>query len=280
LREHLHVHWRRQPIFIADHMFELPTQPPSIVLEIANFHAKILMKQDDDDTDWEISENKSEDPGVSTLWSDIEEDDLDHQPEVLYLHQARRDKAIWTTSVPPPIKRSCADTVIECTSLPNLRHLAGTIPPPLLKLQKWTINIICESDVVSAQALPLPKTGGDQNGLQPKAGRDHNVPQHQEATLEVAKRFIEAIMFTNNPWPIICDEKYSLVAEDWKLAIDAQDCQRALAGALVGTPSVCQLPSGPSLEIDPQTWQAVSVNSGFYSSIGVMMILNPRTIHS
>ena len=55
------------------------------------------------------------------------------------------------------------------------------------------------------------------------------------------------------PWPIIYDEKYSMVEEDWKLLIEAQDCQRALAGASVGTPSVCQLPGGPSLKIDPQT---------------------------
>jgi hypothetical protein len=71
-----------------------------------------------------------------------------------------------------------------------------------------------------------------------------------------------------------------MVDEDWKLAIEAQDCQRALPGAPVGTPSVCQLPGGPSLEINPETWDAVSVYSGFYSSIGVTMILNLRNIIS
>jgi len=60
-------------------------------------------------------------------------------------------------------------------------------------------------------------------------------------------------VFTNNPWPIISDDKYSMVEKASKLAIDAQDCQRALAGAPVGTPSVCQLPGGPSRKIDPQT---------------------------
>jgi hypothetical protein len=59
-------------------MFELPTQPSSIVLERANVHALILMKQDDDDTDWEISKNECEDLGKSTLSSDIDEDDLEN----------------------------------------------------------------------------------------------------------------------------------------------------------------------------------------------------------
>jgi hypothetical protein len=75
-------------------MFELPTQPWSIVLEIANVRAIILMKQDDNDTDREISENESEDLGESTLSFDIEEVDLDNQQDVLHLDQARRDKTI------------------------------------------------------------------------------------------------------------------------------------------------------------------------------------------
>jgi len=68
-----------------------------------------------------------------------------------------------------------------------------------------------------------------------------------------------------------------MVDEAWKLAIEAQDHQQALAGTPVGTPSVCQLPSGPSLEIDLQTRDAVSVYSVFCSSIGLMMILNLET---
>jgi len=63
-----------------------------------------------------------------------------------------------------------------------------------------------------------------------------------------------------------------MVDEAWKLAIEAQDRQRALAGAPVGTPSVCELPGGPSLKIDQQTREAVSVYSVFCSSIGLMMI--------
>jgi len=150
-------------------MFELQTQSSSIVVEIANVFAIILMKQDDDDTDQAISENKSADPGESTLSSDLKEDDLDNQQKVLHLDQARRDKTIRTTRVPLPKKRSRADTVIAHTLLSNLRHPAEAIAPPLLKHQNSTINILCESDVVPAQALPLPKAGGDENVAQQKA---------------------------------------------------------------------------------------------------------------
>jgi len=99
---------------------------------------------------------------------------------------------IQTTRVQLPKKRSRADTVIVCTPLP-----VGAIAPPLLKRQKSAINISRVSDVV--QMLALPKAGGDQNVPQPKAGGDHNVPQHQKATFEVAKRFMEAIVFTKTP---------------------------------------------------------------------------------
>jgi hypothetical protein len=59
-------------------MFEHPTQPPSIVMEITNVRAIIRKKQDDNDTDREISERASEDPRASTLSSNIEEDNLDN----------------------------------------------------------------------------------------------------------------------------------------------------------------------------------------------------------
>jgi len=97
------------------------------------------------------------------------------------------------------------------------------------------------------------------------------------ATFEVAKRFMEAIVFMKTPWPIISDEKYSMVDKAWKVAIEAQDHQRACAGATVGAPSLCQLLGGPSLKIDPQTREAVSVYSVFCSLIGLMMILNLKT---
>jgi len=46
----------------------------------------------DDKTDHEIGDHNSEDTRESTLSSDIEEDDLDHQHELLHLGQARQDK--------------------------------------------------------------------------------------------------------------------------------------------------------------------------------------------
>jgi len=134
------------------------------------------------------------------------------------------------------------------------------------------MNILRESDVIPAQALPLRKADGNKNVPQPKAGGDHNVPQHQMPTFEVVKQFMKAIVFTKTPWPIIYDEKYSVVDEACNLAIEAQDGQQALADAPIVTPSVCQLPSGPSLKIGPQTREAVSVSSVVCSSIGLMMI--------
>jgi hypothetical protein len=233
------------------------------------------MKHNDNNTDREIIENESQGLGESTLSSDIEEDDFNNQQEVLHVVQARPDKTIQTTRVPPPKKRSHADTVIARTSLPNMRHPAGAMAPPVLNRQKSTINISRKSDIV--HALPLPKAGGDHNMPQQKrGGGDHNVPHHHKATFEVAKRFMEAMVFTKTPWPIISDEKYSMVDGAWQLAIEAQDRQRALAGAPAGAPSMCQLPGGPSLKIDPQTREAVSVYSVFCSSTGLMMMLNHK----
>jgi len=184
-----------------------------------------------------------------------------------------------TTRVPLPKKRNRADTVIARTSLPNERHPAGAMAPRLLKRQKSTINILRESDIEPAQALPLPMDVGDQSVPQPKAGGDHNVTQHQKATFVIVKRVTEAIVLTKTPCPIISDEKYSMVDEAWQLAIEGQDRQQALAVSPVGTPSVCQLPGGASLKIDPQTLEAVSVYSVLCSWFGLVMILIPNDIH-
>jgi hypothetical protein len=120
LKEHIHMHCRRQPIFIPDQMFELPTQRSSIVLEIAIVRDIILMKEDDSNNDWEISGNENEDLRRSTLSSDIKEDDLDIQQQVPHLDQMCHDNTIQTSRVPPPKKWSRVDTVIARTSLPNL----------------------------------------------------------------------------------------------------------------------------------------------------------------
>jgi hypothetical protein len=61
------------------------------VLEIAVVRAIILASQDVDNIDLEISKDDSEDPGESTLSSNIEEDNLDNWQEVLHLDQACRD---------------------------------------------------------------------------------------------------------------------------------------------------------------------------------------------
>ena len=80
------------------------------------------MKQDDD-TDQDIcddeSEGESQDTGESTLPSYIEENNLDHQQEVLLVGQACWDKSLQTTRVPLPKKWSCPDTVIARPLLPN-----------------------------------------------------------------------------------------------------------------------------------------------------------------
>jgi len=242
-------------------MLEHQTQPSSLMWEISNVLAIIVMKQDDDKIDREINNDQSEDLGQSTLSSHIEEDDLDIQQEVLHLDQAHHEKTIQTTRDPPPKKWSHANTVIARTPLPSLRHPAWAIVPALLKRETSVINISRGYDIV--QGLPLRKAGGD-----------YKVPQYQKATFELVKQLLEAVVFTLTPWPFIADEKYSMVDEAWKPAIKAQDPKRAVAGVPLGTPSVWELSGGPSLNIDPQTREAVSRYSSSCSSIGRMRILN------
>jgi hypothetical protein len=172
-----------------------------------------------------------------------------------------------------PKKWSHADTAIACTPLPNLGHSVAVIAPLLPKRQLSGINISRQSDIV--QAFLLPKADGDHIFPQPRDCGDHKFPQRQKVTFEVAKPFMEAIVFKLTPCPIISDEKYSMVDEEWKPAIEAQDSQRVLAGAAGGRSSVCQLPGGLSLKIAPQSREAVIVYSVFSCLIGLMMILNP-----
>jgi len=126
----------------------------------------------DDETDQEIGDDDSEDTGESTLSSDIEGDDLDHQQEVLHLGQVRRDKSLRTTRVPLPNKWSRANNVIAYPPLPNSQNLPAAMAPPLVKRQKSSLlNKLSESDhAPSARALALPnKSSADQNIPQPKA---------------------------------------------------------------------------------------------------------------
>ena len=195
---------------------------------------------------------------------------------------ARRGKSLQTTRVTLRKKQSCVDTVIACSPLPHSRNPAWLMAPPLLKHQESTLfNKFSESEHASStQALPQRKSSGDQNVPQLKASADQNVPQHQKATFEIMKWFMKAIIFTKTSWPILSDGQYSTVAGAWKLAIEAHDRQRALPGAPVGTPSVCQLPGGPSFKIDPPTREAVSLGSCVMILIRIRILTTPYNIHS
>ena len=222
----------------------------------------ISVLNQDDGTDQDIGDDHSDVTRESTWSSDIEGDDVDHQQKVLHLCQACRDKSLRTTSV-SLLKIQCyAYSVIAHPPLRNSRNLPVVMIPPLLQREKSSrLNKLSESDCapsVRTQVLPN-KSCGDQNAPWPKASSDYNVQQHQKATFKVVKWFMEAKVFTKTPWPILSYDKYSLVETTWKPAIEAQDRQRAFAGASVGTPSVCQLLTGLSLKIDPQTPDAASL---------------------
>jgi len=218
------------------------------------------MKQNDH-TDYKISQDESENNRESTLSSEIKEDNLNHQQEVQLWGQASRDDSLQPTGVPLPKQQSRADNVIAHPPVPNSRKPPRSMALQQLQCQKSALlDRLSQSDSAPyAQALAPPKSSGDKNAPQPKASADQNVPQHQMATFEVVKRFMEAIVFTNTPWPILSDDKYWMVEEFWRVAIHAQDHQWAVAGAPVGIPSVCQLPGGPSPKMDLQTWTALSL---------------------
>jgi hypothetical protein len=67
-----------------------------------------------------ISDNKREDLEEFTLSSDIKEDYLDTQQDILPLEQVCSDMTIYTTRVPLPKQQSCTDTVIAHSILPTL----------------------------------------------------------------------------------------------------------------------------------------------------------------
>jgi len=151
--------------------------------------------------------------------------------------------------------------VIACPPPPNSRNPAGAIAPPILKCQKSTLlNKLWESDCGSrTQICPLPRSSGEQNHSRPKAGGDRIVPHYQTATFEIAKCFMEAVLVTMTPLALFSDEKWQMVEEAWKLPINAQNRQQELAGTSVGSPSVSEVPSGPSLSINMRTWEDVSL---------------------
>jgi len=161
----------------------------------------ISLLMQDNDPNQLLRDDESEHPRESTLSSDIQRHDFDHQQQILLLGQSSQDKLLQNARVPLPKKRSRADSVIARPPLPNSRNPARAKAPPLLKRQKATLlNKLSESDCApSTQAMPLRMSSGDQNVPQPKASADQNILQHQKATFEAAKRLMEAIVFTKTP---------------------------------------------------------------------------------
>jgi len=171
-----------------------------------------------DVTDQEISDDKSQVTGESTLSFDIEHDHFNHYQVVLHLGQVRQYKSLCTLRVLLPKEQSCARTVITCPLLSNSRNPPGAMAPPMHEQQKSTLrNISSGSDRAwCLQAL-----------LQHKARGDYIVAQLYKANVQIAKRFMAVRGFAWNPWPFISNLKFSAVEQAWKLAIDAQHCQQA-----------------------------------------------------
>jgi hypothetical protein len=81
-------------------MTEPPTELFSIVFLMANSHA-MLHSKEDDDADSKITDDDCEEQGMSTLPSDIEQDELAYTQEVLHLRQPNHYNQVKTTSVLP-----------------------------------------------------------------------------------------------------------------------------------------------------------------------------------
>jgi hypothetical protein len=80
----------------------------------------MLMQQNANDMDWEMSENNSEDLRESTLSSDIYNHQLHNHQDVLHSDQVHHDTTIQTIRLPLSTTPSHADTFSVCTSLPDL----------------------------------------------------------------------------------------------------------------------------------------------------------------
>jgi hypothetical protein len=136
--------------------------------------------------------------------------------------------------------------------------------PPLLKCHKWALlNTSSKSDrAPSPQVLLQFKSSGNQDVPHSKSSADPHIAEHQKATVEIATRFIEAIVFMQTPGAILFNDMYAMLDEGWELAIATQNHQRVVAGAPVNAPLECELPSRPSFKIDLQTRTALSL--GFH----------------
>ena len=103
------------------------------MLEMADVDAINLFKQDDDNTDCEITDRTSEYTGVPNLDPDIKEDNLDNQQEVLHLGEVCHNQKLQTSRVWLPPNVTSADTVIGPSPLQDLGNPAGPVRPLLLQ---------------------------------------------------------------------------------------------------------------------------------------------------
>jgi hypothetical protein len=87
LRENWHS--SKEPIFVVHQIFACHR-----ALSYGGIMSLISLLKEDDNTYQELSDDKSEDSGESSLASANKEDDLVHQQEVLLLGQAHRNKSL------------------------------------------------------------------------------------------------------------------------------------------------------------------------------------------
>jgi len=175
---------------------------------------------EDNNTNKEFSDDESGDLQESSFSFHIEDDDLDAKQQALIPGEACWQMSFRTTRVPLPKKQSHTGCVIGRPPLTHSQNPAGAMAPSLLKRQQATLlNQFSKSDsTTSSEALPLHMSCGDQNVPQPKASADQNIYQHQEATFEIAMRFMEAIIIVKTHWPLLSNGMSSMVEEDWRLA--------------------------------------------------------------
>lgn len=137
-----------------------------------------------------------------------------------------------------------------------------------LQLRQWhqhcstpKVNLSCHSIGVGPCIIRPGKGANQQVSWRttcsaPNGSSDQNISKDPKATVELAKTFMEATVFTMNPSPILSNDMHWMVEEAWKQAVEYQDHQRALEGVPVDAPSVYQMSGGPTLKINWQTWQA------------------------
>jgi len=79
----------------------------------------------------------------------------------------------------------------------------------------------------------------------------------------------------NDFWLEVFDGWCSFETSHW-----SPELSEGISRCYCGIPSVCQLRGSPSLTLNPQTWEGVSVHSVFCLSIELMVTLNRRNRHT